>query len=77
LFEPGVVMVSDQFAEAPVELQFIEGIGSFTDSNGNPCGILAAAIADRQQQLQQLFLQTRGHSTHHSKVQKRDTAIIG
>ena len=77
LVGPGRSRLRDQVGDLAAEGGGVVLLERVAHAGQHRCGLLAVAVADRQQQLGDLVLEPRRDRRHHAQVEQRQAAVVG
>ena len=72
VLELGVLVPPDQIGHSRAELRLVEALPGLAELQRERHRIVAPALADGEQQLQEMLLHPRGDPGHHAEVEQRD-----
>jgi hypothetical protein len=77
LVEARVGVAHDEVGDAAAHLALVEALLLLAHRDGDLGRVLAAPLADRHQQPQQVVLKGRGDAAHHAEIEQGEARVVG
>jgi hypothetical protein len=76
LLEPLVAVERHELADLAPEFVLVEGLGLLAHAHHLRGGVVALAVADEEEDLEQVLLHRRAGVPDHAEVEQRDPAVV-